>query len=839
MPIIEIKRIPGAIKERIPVESGVVFSDFAEKHNLYDFDFVINGVKVDERFDVDFEIKESDVIYCYGQPLGFGGLLGSILNPLEHLNPIKFTKKILGMLIKQPDVAVASTPKESPNNKLAGQTNIARTYQARPDVYGAPVSYPDLIQQSIFEYKDNERFVTEWFNFGIGTYNVSRIRYSESPLSALPGSAYSIYNPGENIPLINEGFEFDDVDGQVIPGPNETDDYPIYTAETTNLVSSELGGGEAKIKIIRSAVNDDFDYFHELIKPHDVVFSVNVSVNTPTGVVVSRVEISATLTSSVQSDDGDLISPTFYYEFIFNNLSGNFPAGGVIVNDFFRMDDNEALIIGPFFAPIPGDQFWVHLQADLGERDYANTRIRYYKVDDNNEEILGTSGSIDAGFPAAGSSETFFKTVKITPSAGYGRYAFKFKRLENSNDHSVLRVEEIHSVRMRVNVIHANDTIITIETRATKVATGGRDKKFNAIINRKTISYNMATQSVDYTLRPSRSFADSALHTWLVIGGQPESSIDAYELYKIAAELPDERLGYFDFTFDDEDISLGARIDTICNAATVASFWDDGVLSFVRDDKKPFVSMLFNSSNTNTDSYSISYDANLPGGFEGVSVEYVNPSTNKKDVINLSIVDDGIILGEPRKAQKIELAGCRDKYQAMDRAILECRRLIYSRVTQSITALRDGNSVSVGQLVQYSDTFDENQQGGYIKSRNGDVFITSEKINFIGDMYVTVTDYLGKPTVKVRAYPAPNNQFGFTGPVPNVELNLWDGDETQSPSRYIIATQQEIDSTLWIVTEKSPSGDTDGDRESAKLMLVEYNEEMYDYQDLLDKFMQS
>lgn len=828
MPLIEVQRVPGIPKERHNLAAGSMFYPWLKSANLHcDVEILRNGVKLKPDDELNFPLNHGDIISVFDQPKS--GALGTILNPLEHFNPIKFTQKILSSLIKQPSAnAATNNSKTSPNNSLKGQTNIARNGEAKPDNYGQVRAFPDLIQESLFEYTNNIKKVTEWMNFGLGKYDVTSVRYSESNLGALAGASYQIFQPGQNIPVINEGFAFDDIDGQELPGPNESEDFPAETATTTtDMVSGEFVAGQAQVKIKQ---NSDFDYFYDLPKPHSVSFVVNVTYNTVSGPVTRDITVFADLTNATTTDDGAPVDPQHFYEFTFSNLGGNdigqIPGDAVINTTIFTLNDNEPLVIGPSFSPVAGEQLWIHLQAQLGHGDYARTTVTWWKVDDDNNQIPGTSELLNIGLNNDDeNSDTKYGTFKITPAAGYGRYALQFVRTNNSNDHSVLKVEAVHIVRTRNNVTYPNDTLVTVTVTATERATSSRDRKYNALITRHVISYDLATQTVDYTERPSRSFADAVLHTWLKMGGQAESSIDIYELYSIAASLPDPRLGYFDYTFDDEDISLGARVQTICDAATVTAFWDDGVLSFTRDERKPNAVTVFNRANTKSEDYSLSYDMTLPGGFDGVQVTYKNPTTNKQAFIRYRITGSTIEEGEPVKAKKFDMLYVRDAYQARDRAMKEVRRLLYSRQTMSIRALSDGEWVNVGQMVQVPDIYDANQQDGYIVARNGNDFDTSERIEWQGDMFVIVTDANGTPTARVQAFPRSDTIFGFTAAVPAITLNIFDGYNVQSPSRYVIATQVEMDATKWTITEKKPNGDG-----TTSLTMSEYNDEMYNYE---------
>ncbi len=825
MPVIELQRVPGLPKERYRPAAGEMFYPWLKKADLHaDLVIVRNGVKMEDDEELNFPLNAGDVVQVFDQPKS-GGLAKTLLNPLDHLNPIKFVQKIMSSLTNTGIGAAGNNSKTSPNNTLKGQTNIARNGEAKPDVYGQVRSFPDLIQESLFEYVGNLKYVTEWMLFGVGKYTVSSIRYSETNIGSMAGASYQIIQPGENIPVMYQPYQFDDVDGQEVPGKNElTEDgstIVIETATANTVISGSYSGGQIAMKIVKQS---EFDYFVDLAMPHAVTFTINVTYPTASGNVTQDVTLYGNLISSAETDDGSLIDPEYYYTFIFDSINGSqasYISTATINTAKFILNDNQALTVGPFFSPLDSSELWVHTQSALGGNSETNWKMTLWKVDSDNLIVPGTTQvfTYRQTTPHDYTSETFYRTDKIIPTGGYGRYAISFERTDNSSDASTLKVESIHAVNARVNVVYPGDTLVMVKVRATENATSSRDRKYNALITRHVISYNRTTRAVDYTLRASTSFADVALHNWLIIGKQDPSSIDIDELYAIADSLPDDRLGQFCYTFDDEDVSLGERMQTICDAATVTTFWDDAVLSFTRDEKKDNPTTVFNRNNTVADGYGLSYEMTLPGGYDSVQVEYRNPSTNKQDYINYTTAGNAIVSGTGIKPKKFEMLYVRNFYQADERAIKEMKRLIYSRMSMSITALADAEWVNVGQMVQVPDTYDKNQQSGYVTRRSGNVFDTSERITFSGTMYVSVTDASGATTARALATPRADTDYGFVAAVPDVSLNIYDSKDVQSPSRYVIATPTEMDATQWTVVDKSPGADG-----KTALTLTEYSD---------------
>ncbi|HDR2715190.1 TPA: MoaD/ThiS family protein, partial [Enterobacter asburiae] len=132
-----------------------------------------------------------------------------------------------------------------------------------------------------------------------------------------------------------------------------------------------------------------------------------------------------------------------------------------------------------------------------------------------------------------------------------------------------------------------------------------------------------------------------------------------------------------------------------------------GVLTFTRDQKVDYPAAVFNRANMKTDEYKMTYEATLPGGYDGVQVSYVHPTTNNKTYINYRVLNGSIIEQEAENPNKLEIVGFRNEYQARERALRETKRLIYSRVKMNAKVFEDG-IIQVGSVIQMPDIYDSN-----------------------------------------------------------------------------------------------------------------------------------
>lgn len=413
MALVEISNFPGTPKLRCRVPNGTLFYDWlAANDGSFHRDLLIvrNGVKLGDDDELAFELSEMDNIQIFDQPKG---IVGDILSPI-----FKVVGQVFSFLAPKPAIAnTGGNTVDSPNNSLTGQTNTARVYKAKPDIYGQVRSFPDLIQESLFEYistgtKDGgKKYVTEWMCIGIGKYDYESVRYSESSLGSMAGAEYQFIQPGEVIPSINEGYSFDDVDGQEVPGANQGESFPIETATANTVVSGTYAGGQIAMKIVKQA---EFDYFMGLVLPHAVTFDINVTYATASGPVTTDATFSGTLVSAVETNDGAVVNPVRWYTFTMGDLDGppDIPATATINTTKFVLNDNEALVVGPFFSPVESTQLWIHTQSSLGPKKQTNWKVVLWKIDDDYNMIPGTQQTLVYQQTTwhKQDSETFYRT---------------------------------------------------------------------------------------------------------------------------------------------------------------------------------------------------------------------------------------------------------------------------------------------------------------------------------------------------------------------------------------------------------------------------------------------
>ena len=147
MPKYEIQRIPGAPVERGVYDDSLRVIDFLNQKDIHGNCVIkVNGVELDDNFNLDNKLSTFDLIKVYDQPHGsIGKVIGAVIKPVTKL--LKPVFSLLGMNVKAKSPSISTG--ESANNDLTQQTNRARLYKMRPNIYGQVRSYPDLIQESL------------------------------------------------------------------------------------------------------------------------------------------------------------------------------------------------------------------------------------------------------------------------------------------------------------------------------------------------------------------------------------------------------------------------------------------------------------------------------------------------------------------------------------------------------------------------------------------------------------------------------------------------------------------------------------------------------------------
>ncbi|WP_343632641.1 host specificity factor TipJ family phage tail protein [Roseateles sp.] len=775
----------------------------------------INAERVDPATDDRMERLPTvaDQVRVCRRPEGF--------DPLTVLVAAAVAALIVSVALIPKPPSVAGAGKDSPNNSLTAQSNVARAYQAIPDVYGFRRVWPDLIQPSTIEYINHIKYVTEWLCVSRGEGVISAVQYAETPITDIVGASYEVFPPdaGAGYPErrsttlrdVFETFASDEVNGQEIVYPSG--------AVTINPVGSfSAAAGSTSLSVtIPDASN------LAPLKALAGTGSARVTFTYGGGPTVFD-QTCAVASFSVSGSNAT---------FIFTTSTWSSAQSGTLID--FKITPQTATTyttIGPYTLPVECSRIRWNTVFLRGLKGTVAIKASWWKVDSGGVEVPGTRETQTNSY-TADTYDARYYTNTVTPAAGTGRYRCEFTRQTNQigdQGTDVAKLEELYAVRYYATKTLPGVTVIRVTTKATNEATGFSDRKFNLRWLRKVRALDSDTLST------SRNFARAMAHVW-TLAGYDISGIDVEMLAEINDRIgEDSALLRFDGSLDDADMSLGERMALIANHARCL-VWRDGTKWTVsRDEAKSEPDVQFDYRNLASNGNStINFSAQMPDSHDGVEVEFVDEATqSKKSYIRLTIAGETIIEASSSNPQKIKLTGCTTRSQAMNRAQLEVRRLLYQRETFSDIALADAGSIGPGSLVRYIDpndfAGDDGLQGGEVMAISGLTIRTSEPLDWKDepDGRLIVTDASGRSSLPVKCYPVAGDPYLLT--VESLPSGIYVADRTrQCGSRYAFGpglSEAEIESAgLFTITSARP----DSDGSTVSIASTRYDARLYEF----------
>lgn len=761
-----------------------------------------------------------------------------VIQEVKGVDPLTIAYAVVVAVVAAA-VAIALTPdpeipndigerKESPNNQFSGQSNIARVYQSWPQILGRVVSYPDLVGQPIIEYDNNVQKIKQYFCVGFSDIQIENLRIGESPIGNFIGSVYDVHQPVGGSTVLADyvaSFKSREIEGQILKGINEADPAEQYAVSISTSKTSFSFYNQAQIYLIKGAGSDQLftDYY---ASPANFVVSFNYS--------YEFVE-SGLPEPAVGSGNGSISSFTdmgSYYEIIINPFSGEQVPDMDSIFNFVRQGGTQ---VGPISTSVKCEELWFNFSFPRGLKSDVDIEIIVEELDAKNGNTTGFAYTYTNTFTNS-TLDPQYRTVKLDNELnGESWYRYSISRTNNATDDAAtpdeVRAESVQAIKRFDSFDFGNRTLLEVELSAQGGIGTSNNTKVNCDATCKVRTYENG--AVTSTYKASRKFADAVLFTYNDYFARDIEELNLESLYAIQEKIDSDNpeLGYFDFTFDDTDINLQQRLETICNAARVSVFLSDGQWQFVRDEKRDFPVGVINRTNIAGDDrdYSISGGGHIPSDYDGIRLEYVDPETNKKNYINKAISDTGTVIdGESFNPKSIKLAGCRNTAQARNRAELEIRKLLYQTDTLSETVLPEGSIYDKGDLLVYAEQYETPlTTDGEIIAINGNVATTTELVTWYPNKAYNVT--YTRPDGSVSG-PHPISPVAI-GPSYKFECNFLQdaftrdselGFKTQVGSRYVITSSETYQDSLWVLTEKEGRG------RNTQLTMVNYDERTYE-----------
>ena len=842
----------GADKVGYFAKAGDAVHEFLSDDSEYDI--YINGhtVKVER----DYVMQDGDMINAIHRPAGVEAYVAvAIITSLI----------VIATLPKPEKPNVQGTQSTSPNNQVSGQTNIARTGEGIPDIKGTIRAYPDLIQSAHYEYSGSARVVSERFCVGVGEFSVTGIRDNDTLISDIKNTSSlvrdGVMSNDDKFPL-----NVASIQDSLLLAPNQQVLNNVWAITFSNAkltgttyftnyiqIATDDGGFTTAVDLLNLASEDYISIFNT-----ENMHRTKGSIARNGKYLIDRSkDIIDSFVPVIVDTDFLPISGNDYDEF----LGPNFPSGGApptaengVTSTTDSGETEEPWVPVRFIGAdgvdpliIINTVFPSGLSDTNGDAKTVSVEFEAIKVSDSSP----LNSYVDGADPVTAAAKITFNLRGNTRSAL--SFSNKFIVVNPASEDFKIRIKRITNYQVGApssskletvfsmyayspSDIGSGLTLLEVGTKSDFTNSSTSSREINCLAARKQWRAEKAPNGFWFEFESTNYnwFSDAILSDFINIFGNVKSAklLDYESLYTALDSVP-STLKQFHYSYDDADISLGQRIATACNTARVGAYRDGQVWRFYREESKP-VTFHFDRRNIAGNAESqMSFRFQKPNDHDSVRLSYIDPDDNKerhierKINVGLGTFEDGI--GE--RPLEIDLAGCRNTTQAVNRAELEVRRLVYQRRTVSERVLSDGLLVDIGDRVRWACIYDNDIVDAEVLGFTSDDFTVSltlsEKPRLPDNVtkYMHVTDINGDVHGPYVATLDPQNEFDVRVTKPtDIESHLFVANNmpAQLGSRVIIGTTENLDYYDFTVTSKTPN--TDG---TVQIEMIEYNELMF------------
>lgn len=396
--------------------------------------------------------------------------------------------------------------------------------------------------------------------------------------------------------------------------------------------------------------------------------------------------------------------------------------------------------IGPFAANGSGTDA-VKIEVDL-----VFPSGLYTTDDDGGLSTINVTVSVeyreitDAGVPAgAGAWSTlssFSKTLKtntpqrftVSATVSAARYEVRAKRTNTANigDDAHRYVETVKWVGLRAFLPSTRDygdiTLLAVKARASNNLNGNSSNRINVIAKRNLPVWNgSAWSTAPFT--PTRSVVWAFCNAFRAEynGDLADSFLPLADLLSLNTELENAGL-YFDHVFD-STLSLWDMATVIAKAGLCIPLPVGAQVTLVKDEEQTTPVAIFTKENMVEGSFSISYRLYTEDEFDGVEVEYIDPTTYNKEVV---VYPDNT----PTNPKQIKAIGVHDRTRSWRIGGREFEMTQRRRAVVSFRTGKEGDIPNFNSLILVNHDILPSGQSGRVMSISGTTITTNTIFDF-------------------------------------------------------------------------------------------------------------